>query len=362
MPTTFNVISLGNFASIDPTEGNTQSENAASLVGQTFGGPGAALVNDFASFTSTGVGFSGGNATAYDMNNNASNDTFSIDGGAAQTFDGTAVYNATVTYLDGTTGTFTAVVFQDTAGNTYLSPEFSANADMTVLEAGPIQSLTLNSLAGNNYSGMTGSRETWNYVTCFTPGALICTPRGYVAVENLVEGDTVMTRDRGIQPIRWISSATRKAVDGLVPIRIRAGSLGKGLPERDLVVSQQHRMLLSSKIADRMFGTHEVLLPAKKLLGLPGIELDHSYDEVTYLHMLLDHHEIIFAEGAPTETLLTGPGTLKAIGAEALAELTELFPELLVTSALPARPTPSGKKVKALIGRHFKNSQPLLQV
>lgn len=362
MPTTFNVISLGNFASIDPTEGNTQSENAASLVGQTFGGPGAALVNDFASFSATGVGFSGGVSTAYDMNNSNSNDTFSIDGGAAQTFDGTAVYNATITYIDGSTGTFTAVVFQDTAGNTYLAPEFSDNADMAVLEAGPIQSLTLNSLGGNNFSGMSGSRETWDFVTCFTPGALISTPRGYVSVEDLAVGDTVVTRDRGIQPIRWISSVTRKAVGGLIPVRIRAGSLGKGLPERDLVVSQQHRMLLSSKIADRMFGTHEVLIPAKKLLALSGIELDHSVTNVTYIHLLLDHHEVIFAEGAPTETLLTGKGTRQAIGPEALAEITELFPELLETSALPARMTPTGKRVNALVGRHYKNSQPLLQV
>jgi len=129
MPTTFNVISLGNFASIDPTEGNTQSENAASLVGQTFGGVGDALVNDIQSFSSTGVGFGGGTSNAYDMNNSASNDTFSINGGPTQTFDGTAVYNATITYIDGSTATISAVVFQDTDGNTYLAPEFSANAN-----------------------------------------------------------------------------------------------------------------------------------------------------------------------------------------------------------------------------------------
>ena len=124
MPTTFNVISLGNFASIDPTEGNIQFENAASLVGQTFGGVGNSLVNDIQSFSTGSTGFGGGNTSAYDMNNSALNEAFSINGGPDQVFDGTAVYNATITYIDGTTATITAVVFQDSAGNTYLSRNF----------------------------------------------------------------------------------------------------------------------------------------------------------------------------------------------------------------------------------------------
>ena len=124
MPTTFNVISLGNFASIDPTEGNIQFENAASLVGQTFGGVGNSLVNDIQSFSTGSTGFGGGNTSAYDMNNSASNEAFSINGGPDQVFNGTALYNATITYIDRTTATITAVVFQDSAGNTYLSRNF----------------------------------------------------------------------------------------------------------------------------------------------------------------------------------------------------------------------------------------------
>lgn len=249
--------------SIDPTEGNTQSENASALVGMTFGGAGDSLVNDFVSLSPGTSGFGGGNTTAYDMNNSASNDQFRIDGGPNQTFDGTAVYNATITYIDGTTATITAIVFQDTAGNTYLSPEFSANADQTVLEAAPIRSLTLDSLAGNNYLGMTGSRETWNYMVCFAAGTRILPPRGEIPVQWLEVGDLVCTADNGDQPIRWISTREVDATGPLAPLRIRRGALGKNLPHRDLLVSPQHRLLNRSKVADRMFGSPEVLIAAQ---------------------------------------------------------------------------------------------------
>ena len=194
MATTFDVISLGVVADIDTTEGNTTAENASSLVGLTFGGVGNSLVNNIQTMSPGTTGSAGGSATAYDMNNSAANEAFSINGGADQTFDGTSIYNATITYIDGTTATITAVIFQDTAGNAYLAPEFSANADQTALEAGAIRSLTLDSLVGNGYSGLTASREAPSYVTCFTTGARILTLSGERAVEDLQVGDISSSR------------------------------------------------------------------------------------------------------------------------------------------------------------------------
>ena len=150
LPTTFNVFQLGVRPIIDPTEGTQTAENASALVGLTFGAPGTPLLES-AAVLSPGA-FGGGTANVYDMNDGLSNDTFRIDGGPLQTFDGTATYNATITYLDGTTATITAVIFQDTAGNLYWAPEFSANADQTAMEAKPILSLTLDSLNGNTFT------------------------------------------------------------------------------------------------------------------------------------------------------------------------------------------------------------------
>lgn len=172
MRTTFNAISIGQLADIDTNEGNFIAENAAALVGMTFGGPGAALVNDFVEVSA--VGNVGG---FYNMNNSP-NDQFSVDGGAAQTFDGTSVYSATVTFVDGTTGTYSAVVFQDVNGNAYLAPEFSDNADQRLLNSKPIQSVSLDRLLGNQFSGLNAAREEWDFVPCFVKGTRIITQGG----------------------------------------------------------------------------------------------------------------------------------------------------------------------------------------
>src|SRR5690606_32364085 len=101
------------------------------------------------------------------------------------------------------------------------------------------------------------------FITCFTLGTLIETNEGNKPVEELQPGDLIATMDNGYQPIRWIGHTTRDAIDlaqnpKLKPIRIAAGALGNGLPERDLTVSRQHRVLVRSKIAQRMFGAEEV--------------------------------------------------------------------------------------------------------
>ena len=86
-------------------------------------------------------------------------------------------------------------------------------------------------------------------------------------------------------------------------------------------------MLVKSKIAERMFGVSEVLIPAIKLVGMPGIYIDQDTDCVDYFHLLFDQHEIIFAEGAPTESLFTGPEALRSISPEARYEILQIFPE-----------------------------------
>jgi Hint domain len=358
MPTTFTVFQLGIRPIIDPTEGNNTSENASALVGTTFGAQGTPLLNTAA--TMSAISFSGGTSDAYDVNNNASNDTFRINGGSAQTYDGSAVYNATITYLDGTTANVTAVIIQDTAGRTYWVPEVTNNADQIAMEAKPIQSLRLNSLEGDVFSGTTGNRQTWDYVICYVRGTHILTPDGERPVEDLVPGDLVMTRDNGPQPIRWIGCSTAPAQGKLAPIRFAKGALGKGLPHRDLLVSRQHRMLLRSAVVERMFATPEVLVPAVKLLGLIGADLVEFDGPVDYFHILTERHEIIFAEGAPSETLLTGPGARLAIGPEGLEEIEALFPGLIDQVATPAFPVIHDARALRLVQRHSKHGMSLV--
>ncbi len=203
---------------------------------------------------------------------------------------------------------------------------------------------------------------------CLTRGALIRTEHGDRPVESLYEGDLILTRDNGLQPLRWIGRRSfgpdELAMNPkLQPVRIPAGSLGLGQPTRDLLVSRQHRMFVASKIAERMFGQSEILVPAIKLTALPGVTIEESAKSVEYYHLLFDRHEIIFAEGAATESLLAGPQALGSLSADALEEILVIFPDIMNLKCLtdPARFIPSGKQQKQLVWRHLKNNKPLLR-
>ncbi|MBC7139556.1 MAG: Hint domain-containing protein [Defluviimonas sp.] len=203
-------------------------------------------------------------------------------------------------------------------------------------------------------------------VPCFTVGTMIATPDGLRAVEDLVPGDLVLTRDHGAQPLRWIGIRRLDAIDlhlheNLRPVRVSAGALGDNMPETDLVVSLQHRILVRSRIAERMFGQPEVLVAAKQLLQLDGVDLEDDLTEVTYVHILFDRHEVVRANGAESESLYLGPMALEAVGSAALAEIRMIFPESLEERFEPAqaRLLASGRQGRRLATRHRQNSQPL---
>jgi Hint domain len=171
-----------------------------------------------------------------------------------------------------------------------------------------------------------------NVIPCFTPGTLIDTNRGAVAVEQLQVGDRVLTRDNGFQTVRW-AGAKRMDADhlrlnpALQPVLIRQGALGHGVPQADMQVSPQHRMLLTGPRAELLFGEAEVLAPALHLVGMPGVERV-CCDDVTYLHVMFDQHEIICANGAWTESFQPGDRAMAGLGVDTCAELVAIFPEL----------------------------------
>lgn len=318
MPTTFSAISLGQLADMDTVEGNYYAENANALVGLTLGGPTDELLNHFVTISPVGnVG------SYYDMDNSP-NEQFSVDGGAPQTYDGTAVYNATLTYSDGSTAQITAVLAQDVDGNTYLFPEYSDNADQTALEAGPIQSITLDSLHGNHYGGTTASRADWDYVTCFTGGTPITTPEGARMVEDLQAGDLVTTVDHGAQPLRWIGARRVSARGAFAPVRFAVGSLGN---QQVLQVSPQHRMLLSGWRAEMFGGAQEVLAPACSLVNGDTVTRAPG-GEVTYYHLLFDTHELVYSAGVISESFHPAATGWQSLEEAARGEILALFPQL----------------------------------
>ena len=205
------------------------------------------------------------------------------------------------------------------------------------------------------------------FMPCFARGTMIRTDRGDVAIENLSEGDLVLTADNGFQPLRWIGSRVLSSQDltetpNLRPIRIAKGALGMGSPAADLVVSPQHRVLVRSAIAQRMFGTKEVLVAAKQLCLLDGIDVAEDMETVEYFHMLFDKHEVVMSNGAETEALYTGSEALRGVGEAALEEILTLFPQLRDYDYTPesARVLASGRMGRKLAVRHAQSGKPLV--
>ena len=244
----------------------------------------------------------------------------------------------------------------------------NTNITLDVSVAGPIDQITLTNFDPDQQQG-------WIFLTtgdvgdvvCFVKGVLIETASGPLPVDELTVGDLITTCDHGPQPLRWIGKreVTLNELmlnEKLRPVKISAGALAPDLPKRDLHVSRQHRILASSKVVKRMFGTDEVLVPANKLTPLPGIQIDRDVNSVTYYHLLFDAHEIIYSEGTPTESLYVGPESLKTLGPEALDEILTIFPELLDMNNpnKPARCIPRGSAQRKFVDRIAKNGKDLI--
>ncbi|WP_319824249.1 Hint domain-containing protein [Thalassovita sp.] len=179
-------------------------------------------------------------------------------------------------------------------------------------------SVTLNDGTVVNFSNIE------NVIICFKSGTRIDTPHGPRRIEDLKPGDMVITRDNGLQPVRWIGRRRVPGTGDFAPIRFAPGALGNGRP---LLVSPQHRMLYRSPDATLLFGAPEVLVTARHLVNGSTIR-QMEKDQIDYVHVLFDRHEIIFAEGVPSESFHPGRHGLHGIMDHAREELFALFPDL----------------------------------
>jgi Ca2+-binding RTX toxin-like protein len=217
----------------------------------------------------------------------------------------------------------------------------------------PLDLTTPNDPDGNSFSGQVNFldangdvegtltfTEIEDIIPCFTPGTVIATPQGERLVEELREGDKIITRDNGLQEIRWVG---RRDLSGqelvraphLKPVLIRAGSLGRGLPERDMMVSPQHRLLINNERSALYFEDREVLAAAKHLTGMDGVASVEA-SSVSYIHFMFDQHEVVLSNGAWTESFQPGDTVLDAMGDAQRNEIFDLFPELSETEGLDA--------------------------
>ena len=267
-----------------------------------------------------------GGTGADEMFGGAGNDEFTLaDGDTASGDDGDDLF--TLTDL----GEANAAIFIDggesgeTGGDTLALNGQAALSDV-VYDVGNPENGTITLT-----DGTTVTFSNIENIICFTPGTLIATPFGPRAIEALQPGDLVLTRDRGPQPLRWIGKRTVPAQGNFAPIEVSPGVLGEG----SLLVSPQHRMLFTGYRAELLFGESEVLVAAKHLVDGHSVRISPR-KHVTYIHLMFDCHEIISANGLPTESFLAADQGLSALDDGSRSELFELFPELRSTSVGPS--------------------------
>lgn len=156
-------------------------------------------------------------------------------------------------------------------------------------------------------------------IPCFAPGMMVDCPEGPRAVELLRPGDRVMTLDRGARPLVWTHA--REEVFSRAdfrdrPVQLRAGVLGA---TAKLVVSPQHRLLVP--------GGEDggVLVPARGLIGQPGVRQMRGRDSITWHHLCLDRHELLRVNGVWTESLLLGPMVMNGLPRRCQIDLRRRF-------------------------------------
>jgi hypothetical protein len=184
-----------------------------------------------------------------------------------------------------------------------------------------------------NLEARNQTTDTSGGVICFTPGTMIMTEDGARDVAALVEGDRIQTKDNGCEEILWIGSrrisgARLYAMPHLTPIRLRKGALDEGVPDAGLLVSPDHRMVLRGARAKLLFNCDEVLVTAKDLVNDHSVLIDRSVRDVTYIHLLLPRHQIVFANGVETESFHPASAAMATIGSDEKARLFERLPEI----------------------------------
>ena len=161
-------------------------------------------------------------------------------------------------------------------------------------------------------------------VPCFVAGTMIRTARGEVPVDRLQIGDLVLTRDDGLQPVRWIGTRVVPAEGKMAPVRIAANTLGD---HGAVSVSPLHRVLVRNAHAELLYGSSEVLVAARDLIDGRAITQVNG-GMVQYVHLLFDRHQVVWSNGLLSESFLPGPQTTGSFEQDMVEELRAIFPSL----------------------------------
>ncbi len=254
-----------------------------------------------------------GTGNTLDLSGDASMQTIDLRAGHYSSFAGDTdnlaiAYNTAIdTFVGGTGGT--SVTVNDDADTindvgTNNSVYFSAAlANYALAAHGSTVTVTntangiADTLSGVQMLVFSDQTVQTDSIACYCPGTLILTEAGERAVQTLAIGDMVVTASGERRAIKWLGSRSYAgrflaANPTAQPVRFLAGSLGDCLPRRDLLVSPEHAMFLDG-----------VLVPARCLVNGFTI-VRQGVSQVDYHHVELDSHDLLLAEGSPSESFV----------------------------------------------------------
>lgn len=162
-------------------------------------------------------------------------------------------------------------------------------------------------------------------VPCFAAGTMVDTPNGPKAVEKLRPGDLVDTVDHGPRPLVWVGSVKVQATGSAAPVRLSRGYLGL---TRDVILSPLHRVVVASARVELTTGQAEALIAARDLVDGINVHRLPAGQEIRYVHLLFDRHELVHTSGLVSESFNPGAVGLDAFGPAQRAEILQLFPDL----------------------------------
>jgi len=228
-------------------------------------------------------------------------------------------------------GAYGSQLVIDRDGNWTYSAD-NSNPAIQALNTGETLTEVFTVTSNNGSSSVTITINGVDEPPCFVAGTLIDTASGPRPIETLRAGDRVLTRDHGEQIIRWagvrrIDLMQGAAVERFLPVRLRAGCLGPGVPERDVLLSPMHRVLIRHPTVALLTGSDEVLCPARLLVNGRTVTRE-DVAQVSYHHLLFDGHEMLCASGCDSESFYPGHIGLNGFGEQTREEVLALFPEL----------------------------------
>jgi hypothetical protein len=204
--------------------------------------------------------------------------------------------NLTPTNFIDVVGTATASINENTG----------ATPILTVTDTSGTQTFNLTGISGTYYakalSDVSGGTEIFlSSQACYALGTRILTPRGEVAVEDLAEGDQVVTLagDQHVaETVAWVgyrkvNLAAHPRPELVAPVQIRRDAFGTDMPRRDLFVSPDHAIFVDGK-----------LVVARLLVNHMSITQEFGLASVEYYHVELPRHAVLLADGLPAESYL----------------------------------------------------------